>query len=60
MAAGAAAIAIYTGAYANGAEIREVKGGYEVQTDAGIVSVQPFTSEIFRVTSLPKLSLIHI
>lgn len=54
MAAGAAAIAIYTGAYANGAEIREVKGGYEVQTDAGIVSVQPFTSEIFRVTSLPK------
>lgn len=34
-------------------EIKERNGGYEVETGKGIVAVQPFNNDIFRVTSLP-------
>lgn len=36
-----------------GGILRNVRGAYEVETPRGVVSVQPVTDEIFRVTSLP-------
>lgn len=53
MAATVAAIAAFGTSKAEISEIRRVKGGYEVSTDKGIVAVQPFSNDIFRVTSLP-------
>lgn len=54
-AAGAVAItALYGTACAQHSGIREIDGGYEVETADGIISVQPLTEGIFRVTSLPK------
>ncbi|MDE5881304.1 MAG: DUF4968 domain-containing protein [Muribaculaceae bacterium] len=41
-------------ALAQQAELKNVKGAYEVETPKGIVSIQPLTSDIFRVTTLPK------
>lgn len=47
--AGAGAFAV-----AQQAEIKNVKGAYEVETPKGVVSIQPVTADIFRVTTLPK------
>ena len=38
----------------NNAELKNVKGAYEIDTPKGIVSIQPLTADIFRVTTLPK------
>lgn len=35
-------------------DIKEKAGGYEIETENEIVTVQPFTENIFRVTSIPK------
>lgn len=34
--------------------IREINGGYEIETDNSVVSIQPLTDGIFRVSTLPK------
>lgn len=54
MAATVAAIAAFGISRAANSEIREVKNGYEVNTDKGIVAVQPLSNDIFRVTALPE------
>ena len=41
-------------AIAQQAELKNVKGAYEIETPKGIVSIQPLTADIFRVTTLPK------
>lgn len=41
-------------ALAQQAQIKNVKGAFEVETPKGIVSIMPLTSDIFRVTTLPK------
>lgn len=46
-------------ALAQQAELKNVKGAYEVETPKGIVSIQPLTSDIFRVTTLPKDSKLN-
>lgn len=48
-----AAVSLAGGMSAQQSEIKQVNGGYEVETGKGIVSVQPLTEDIFRVTSLP-------
>ncbi|MDE5887430.1 MAG: DUF5110 domain-containing protein [Muribaculaceae bacterium] len=52
-AAAFGAVSLFSVAIAGQSEIKEKKGGYEVMTKKGVVSVQPITADIFRVTSLP-------
>lgn len=48
-----AALAVVAAGVAQQSDIKEKNGAYEVETGKGVVSVQPLTDNIFRVTSLP-------
>jgi len=53
IAASIAAAAFFVASCASREGIREIDGGYEVDTDKGTVTVQPLTDNIFRVTAQP-------
>ncbi len=52
-AAALGAFSLFSAVYAAGTGVKEQNGSYEVSTPKGVVTVQPLTADIFRVTSLP-------
>lgn len=53
IAASIAGAAFFVASCASREGIREIDGGYEVDTDKGTVTVRPLTDNIFRVTAQP-------